>query len=119
MRISDWSSDVCSFDLADHSALSPQAIFRRLKVNPGHFNFQRQTLAGLLSGKDQPLKDRLDWGQMRMDPADISDVTGSTYTYLVNGHGPMDNWTRSEEHTSELQSLMHISSAFFCLKKTK
>jgi FtsP/CotA-like multicopper oxidase with cupredoxin domain len=54
--------------LADHSALSPQAIFRRLKVNPGHFNFQRQTLAGLLSGKDQPLKDRLDWGQMRMDP---------------------------------------------------
>ncbi|SMP83310.1 copper resistance system multicopper oxidase, partial [Novosphingobium panipatense] len=79
--------------LADHSALSPQAIFRRLKVNPGHFNFQRQTLAGLLSGKDQPLKDRLDWGQMRMDPADISDVTGSTYTYLVNGHGPMDNWT--------------------------
>lgn len=79
--------------LADHSALSPQAIFRRLKANPGHFNFQRQTLAGLLSGKDQPLKDRLDWGQMRMDPADISDVTGSTYTYLVNGHGPMDNWT--------------------------
>ncbi|RSV55667.1 copper resistance system multicopper oxidase, partial [Sphingomonas koreensis] len=79
--------------LADHSALSPQAIFRRLKVNPGHFNFQRQTLAGLLSGKDQPLKDRLDWGQMRMDPADISDVTGTTYTYLVNGHGPMDNWT--------------------------
>ena len=79
--------------LADHSPLSPQAIFRRLKVNPGHFNFQRQTLSGLLSGRDQPLKDRLDWGQMRMDPADISDVTGSTYTYLVNGHGPSDNWT--------------------------
>ncbi|EQB04104.1 copper resistance system multicopper oxidase [Sphingobium baderi] len=79
--------------LADHSPLSPEAIFRRLKVNPGHFNFQRQTLAGLLSGRDQPLKDRLDWGQMRMDPTDISDVTGSTYTYLVNGHGPFDNWT--------------------------
>jgi FtsP/CotA-like multicopper oxidase with cupredoxin domain len=30
---------------------------------------------------------------MRMDPADISDVTGSTYTFLVNGHGPEDNWT--------------------------
>lgn len=79
--------------LADHSALSPAAIFRRLKVNPGHFNYQRQTLAGLLAGKDQPLKDRLDWGQMRMDPADISDVTGSTYTYIVNGLGPVDNWT--------------------------
>lgn len=79
--------------LADHSPLSPSAIFRRLKVNPGHFNFQRQTLSGLLSGRDQPLKERLDWGQMRMDPADISDVTGSTYIFLVNGHGPEDNWT--------------------------
>ena len=79
--------------LADHSALSPEAIFRRLKVNPGHFNFQRQTLAGLIAGGDQKEKDRLDWGKMRMDPTDISDVTGSTYTYLVNGHGPFDNWT--------------------------
>ncbi|MDF0544147.1 copper resistance system multicopper oxidase [Sphingobium sp. H39-3-25] len=79
--------------LADHSPLSPEAIFRRLKVNPGHFNFQRQTLAGLIAGRDQKAKDRLDWGRMRMDPADISDVTGATYTYLVNGHGPSDNWT--------------------------
>ncbi|RVU04584.1 copper resistance system multicopper oxidase [Novosphingobium umbonatum] len=79
--------------LADHSPLSPAAIFRRLKVNPGHFNFQRQTLSGLLARRDQPLKERLDWGKMRMDPADVSDVTGSTYTFLVNGHGPQDNWT--------------------------
>jgi CopA family copper-resistance protein len=79
--------------LADHSPLSPEAIFRRLKVNPGHFNYQRQTLSGLLAGRDQTLKERVDWGKMRMDPADISDVTGSTYTYLINGHGPFDNWT--------------------------
>ena len=79
--------------LADHSPLSPQEIFRRMKVDPGHFNFQRQTLAGLLSGKDQKSRDRLDWGRMRMDPTDISDATGSTYTYIVNGYGPRDNWT--------------------------
>ena len=79
--------------LADHSQLSPDAIFRRIKVDPGHFNFQRQTLAGLLSGRDQKLKDRLDWGRMRMDPTDVSDVTGAAYTYIVNGHGPRDNWT--------------------------
>jgi len=79
--------------LADHSPLSPEAIFRRLKVDPGSFNRQRQTLAGLLAGSDQPLKDRLDWGRMRMDPADISDVTGSAYTYIINGFGPQDNWT--------------------------
>jgi FtsP/CotA-like multicopper oxidase with cupredoxin domain len=37
--------------------------------------------------------DRLMWQRMRMDPTDIADVTGATYTYLVNGHGPMENWT--------------------------
>jgi len=79
--------------LSDHSALSPEAIFRRMKVDPGHFNFQRQTLSGLLGKRDQTLKDRLAWGAMRMDPADISDTTGAAYTYLVNGHGPADNWT--------------------------
>ncbi|KRC81109.1 copper resistance system multicopper oxidase [Sphingomonas sp. Root241] len=79
--------------LADHSRISPQEIFRRMKVDPGHFNLQRQTLAGLLSGRDQKLKDRLDWGRMRMDPTDVLDVTGAAYTYVVNGHGPRDNWT--------------------------
>ena len=79
--------------LSDHSRLSPHEIFRKLKVNPGHFNMQRQTLAGLLNGEDQPLKDRLAWGAMRMDPTDVADVNGSTYTFLVNGYGPEDNWT--------------------------
>jgi CopA family copper-resistance protein len=79
--------------LSDHSRISPEAIFRKLKVNPGHFNRQRQTLAGLLAGRDQPLKDRLAWGAMRMDPTDVADVNGSTYSFLVNGHGPRDNWT--------------------------
>ena len=79
--------------LSDHSQLSPEAIFRAMKVNPGHFNHQRQTLGGLLAGRDQTAKERLMWGRMRMDPADISDATGAAYTYLVNGHGPMDNWT--------------------------
>ena len=79
--------------LSDHSQLSPEAIFRKMKVNPGHFNMQRQTLSGLLSGKDQSLKERVEWGKMRMDPTDIADVNGSTYTFLVNGYGPKDNWT--------------------------
>jgi len=79
--------------LSDHSDLSPEAIFRKLKVNPGHFNMQRQTLSGLLAGKDQPLKDRVQWGAMRMDPTDVADVNGSTYRFLVNGYGPRDNWT--------------------------
>ncbi len=80
--------------LSDHSPMHPHTIYRKLKqVGGGYFNYQRQTLSGLLAGEDQPLKERLDWAKMRMDPADISDITGSTYTYLVNGHGPKDNWT--------------------------
>jgi len=79
--------------LADHSALNSDQILQKLKKGSGYFNFQRQTLSGLLAGRDQKLNDRLDWGQMRMDPTDISDVTGSTYMYHMNGHGPRDNWT--------------------------
>ncbi|WP_172263375.1 copper resistance system multicopper oxidase [Caulobacter sp. RHG1] len=79
--------------LSDWSFLHPHELFRKLKVNAGHFNMQRQTVAGLLAGQDQSLKDRVEWAKMRMDPTDIADVTGSVYTYLVNGHGPGDNWT--------------------------
>ncbi|AQR73924.1 copper resistance system multicopper oxidase [Sphingomonas sp. LM7] len=79
--------------LSDHSPLHPHQIFLKLKQQPGIFNRQRQTLAGQLAGKDQSPRDRREWGNMRMDPTDIADVTGATYTYLVNGHGPRDNWT--------------------------
>jgi CopA family copper-resistance protein len=79
--------------LSDHSPLHPHAIFRRLKLQGGYFNYQKQTLGSLLAGRDQPAGERARWGAMRMDPTDISDVTGSTYTYLVNGYGPRDNWT--------------------------
>jgi FtsP/CotA-like multicopper oxidase with cupredoxin domain len=79
--------------LSDYSALHPHLLMRRLKQQPGVFNDQKQTLAGLLAGRDQPLKERLAWGAMRMDPADVSDVTGAVYSFLVNGRGPRDNWT--------------------------
>ena len=79
--------------LSDHSQLHPHTIFNKLKQQAGYFNHQKQTLSGLLAGNDQSSAERREWGQMRMDPTDISDVTGSTYTYLVNGHGPRDNWT--------------------------
>ncbi len=79
--------------LSDHSQMHPHKIFDKLKKQAGYFNYQKQTLAGLLKGEDQSSAERLQWGKMRMDPTDISDVTGSTYTFLVNGHGPRDNWT--------------------------
>jgi len=79
--------------LSDYSFLHAHKIFAKLKQQSGAFNDQRQTIAGLLSGKDQPLKDRIEWAKMLMDPTDISDVTASAYTFLINGCGPDDNWT--------------------------
>lgn len=79
--------------LADWSPMHPHEQLRRLKLMGGYFNRQKQTLAGLLAGKDQPLEERLEWAAMRMDPTDISDVTGMTYSFLVNGHGTAENWT--------------------------
>ncbi|MBW8860568.1 MAG: copper resistance system multicopper oxidase, partial [Caulobacter sp.] len=79
--------------LSDFSRLHRHQIFRKLKQQSGAFNYQRQTIGGLLAGQDQTLAERLDWARMLMDPTDISDVTAAAYTFLVNGHGPKDNWT--------------------------
>lgn len=79
--------------LSDYSFMHPHEIFRKLKAQAGYFNRQKQTVAGLVAGEDQSFAERKEWSAMRMDPTDILDVTGSTYTYLVNGHGPKDNWT--------------------------
>jgi len=79
--------------LSDWTSMHPHEQLRRLKIMGGYFNHQRQTLAGLLAGKDQSAAERREWAKMRMDPTDISDVTGITYSYLVNGHDTGGNWT--------------------------
>ncbi len=79
--------------LSDWSFMHPHAIMNKLKQDAEYFKRDQQTLVGLLAGKGQSLADRLSWGKMRMDPTDISDIGSATYTYLVNGHGPQDNWT--------------------------
>lgn len=79
--------------LSDFVFVHPHKIFQRLKQQSGVFNFQRQTFASLLAGKDQTLSERFQWAKMLMDPTDISDVTGAVQAFLVNGHGPHDNWT--------------------------
>jgi FtsP/CotA-like multicopper oxidase with cupredoxin domain len=75
--------------LSDWTFLHPHQVIARLKQEGGFFNQQKQTL----TDSNMPLAERLMWGRMRMDPTDIADVTGETYTYLVNGHGPAENWT--------------------------
>ena len=79
--------------LSDFSFMHAHTIFERLKQQSGAFNLQRQTVAGLVAGRDQAFAERRAWAGMRMDPTDVSDVTGAAYTFLINGHGPQDNWT--------------------------
>ena len=79
--------------LSDFSFMTPERILQGMKQEAGVFNYQRQTVAGLLAGRDQTLEERLQWAKMRMDPTDISDITGAVYKFLINGHGPQDNWT--------------------------
>jgi CopA family copper-resistance protein len=97
-------SDPVAFDreyvvvLSDWTFMHPHRVFQQLKKSSDSFNFQKRTVGTFFKdvnekGLAATLSDRLMWGKMRMSPADIADVTASTYTYLVNGHGPEDNWT--------------------------
>ena len=79
--------------LSDWSFMHPHTIMTKLKQQPDYFNHSQETLASLIAGKGLRAADRMRWGKMRMSPADISDVTGAAYSYLVNGQGPDDNWT--------------------------
>lgn len=77
--------------LSDWTFENPMRILARLKKSSGYYNFQKQTIAQ--DGLAAIAKNRVRWGAMRMDPTDIADVTGATYTYLMNGKGPESNWT--------------------------
>ncbi|MEO8479824.1 MAG: copper resistance system multicopper oxidase [Gemmatimonadota bacterium] len=86
VMLSDWTFD------------DPYDVLANLKKMGGYYNFQRRTVAGLFdrdkSGSlSDALKDRLRWGRMRMDATDIADVTGYTYSYLMNGKPAVTNWT--------------------------
>ena len=78
--------------LSDWSFMHPHRIIAKLKKEGGYFNRQKMTLLGADRG-DMTAADRAMFARMRMDPTDILDVTAATYTYLINGHGPGENWT--------------------------
>jgi len=84
--------------LSDWTFESPEAVFANLKKLPGYYNFQQRTAGEFFSdiadwGLWATLKNYLMWDQMRMDPTDFADVTGYTFTYLMNGMAPGANWT--------------------------
>src|SRR3546814_4625824 len=127
MRISDWSSDVCSSCLAD-AELGHEAVVSAVL---GHIaDAGLETLASAVAGDvlavEQDLSGvRLDQAEQRLDqlglsvaldPGDPDDLAGPDLERDVLDH-LVTARVRSEEHTSELQSLMRISYAVFFLKK--
>jgi CopA family copper-resistance protein len=84
--------------LSDWSFESPHTLLSNLKKQAGYYNFQRRTAGEFLSdvgrqGWWATLQNYLAWDRMRMDPTDFADVTGYTFTYLMNGLSPESNWT--------------------------
>ncbi|CDG53833.1 MULTISPECIES: copper resistance system multicopper oxidase [Halomonadaceae] len=83
--------------LTDWTFEDPMSVFRNLKTMEGYYNFQERTIADFFAdvrekGFSQTAEMRGMWAKMRMSSRDIADVTGSTYTYLLNGHSPQENW---------------------------
>src|SRR3546814_937567 len=120
MRISDWSSDVCSSDLSHGQ--------RRRRHAAGDHGPQTQKAADAAGGHGQwyqgggegnPRRERE--SSVTPAPASLapheSPIRPDCSSSLANGLPPPNSRFRSEEHTSELQSLMRISYAVFCLKK--
>src|SRR3546814_2645296 len=105
MRISDWSSDVCSSDLDPKMAIAWPATRPCGLVT--ECIIMKKTIAAL---DDLLLR----------HPRSVGETYGEHATIAIRfAMGMIGGGVRSEEHTSELQSLMRISYAVFCLKKKK
>ena len=84
--------------LSDWSFESPETLLSNLKKQGGYYNFQKRAAGEFLTdvrrmGFWAAIKNYLTWDQMRMDPTDFADVTGYSFTYLMNGLSPAGNWT--------------------------
>jgi CopA family copper-resistance protein len=83
---------------SDWTDADPESIYRNLKAQSDYYNYSRNTLPAFISeakekGLGATTSERLAWARMNMSPNDIADVSGATYTYLLNGNAPNANWT--------------------------
>src|SRR3546814_6189154 len=111
MRISDWSSDVCSSDLG--KTLNQRLRIGKTDILAGEADDAAQDIKRFLTRDQhsgQIVKHRLRIGTAQRFMQGRNEVVMPLPILVVDSH-------RSEEHTSELQSLMRITYAVFCLKK--
>ena len=84
--------------LNDWTDEDPERIYAKLKKQSDYYNFAQPTVPDFFrdvrgQGLGRALAMRRMWNAMRMNPTDLSDVSGHTYTYLMNGAAPVGNWT--------------------------
>ena len=84
--------------LSDWTDEDPVALMKTLKKQSDYYNLHKPTLGDFIrdvgeQGWSATAADRLMWAQMKMNPTDLADVSGETYTYLLNGQPPGQNWT--------------------------
>jgi len=84
--------------LTDWSDENASAILSKLKKQSDYYNFAKPAAGDFFrdardKGLGNTLADRKMWAEMKMNPTDLADVSGATYTYLMNGQGPGKNWT--------------------------
>src|SRR3546814_4713364 len=109
MRISDWSSDVCSSDLLSVTSAIVQTSGLMTEGEAETFTDDLPQLSTTPFGKSAMMKGGQTIQAWLSDNDDTAPAKLAQY---------VEEWSdRSEEHTSELQSLMRISYAVFCLKK--
>ncbi|MDC6177089.1 copper resistance system multicopper oxidase [Ralstonia solanacearum] len=84
--------------LSDWTDENPLEVYTNLKKMGGYYNFGQPTVGDFFTdvhrlGLAKAMEKRSMWNQSRMSPTDFSDVSGVTYTYLINGATPTGNWT--------------------------
>lgn len=84
--------------LSDWTDEDPASLMKTLKKQSDYYNYHKRTVGDFIDdvsdkGWSATVADRTMWAQMKMNPTDIADVSGATYTFLINGHAPDSNWT--------------------------
>ncbi len=84
--------------LSEWSVESAEVMMDHLKKSSGYYNFQKRDAREFVSdakrwGVWSAMRNYVMWDEMRMDPTDFADVTGATFTFLMNGLPPAGNWT--------------------------
>ena len=84
--------------LSDWTDENPTRVLAKLKKQSDYYNQHKRTVGDFIDdvsemGWSAAVADRKMWAEMKMSPTDLADVSGYTYTYLMNGQAPNGNWT--------------------------